>query len=160
MRRLVLREFIRPRRPSNIVARASRNLGLAAWFGGTAAELVGLDCADEVWRRWTPIAAAAITAHVVGSVALGWAGRHRAWMQRGMPTAMALDTLATTVGIGAWGVAERLRRQPATAESRRWARRARLTALAGAGGSLVAQAYLAERQRPLATVRQFRLRRG
>lgn len=149
------------------MARSARYLGLFAWFGGTLMGLTGVErgaqalppmerrrFADDAWRRASPVVAAGMVAHVLGSAALGWAGRHRAWTQRGMPTAMVLDTLATTVGIAAWVAAERLRnRTPAdpaaAAADHDGERRARVIALLGAGGSVLAQGYLAEQQQVL-----------
>ena len=64
------------------VSRSLHDLGLAAWFGGTLANAVALNpaaaqagsstdvgaVANVGWDRWTPVNAAAIGAHLVGSV--------------------------------------------------------------------------------------------
>ncbi|HVM13432.1 MAG TPA: hypothetical protein VM287_03780 [Egibacteraceae bacterium] len=164
----LVRAAARPRARQNRAARTARYLGLFAWFGGTAMNLIGVepsaeeggDLAEEAWRRWLPVAQGAIAAHVAGSAALGWSGRHRAWAQRGMPTAMALDTCATGVGIAAWLAGERLRRGLASGvavRGRRGVRAARWLSLLGAGGSIAAQGFLAEQQRVTRTVKRARL---
>src|SRR5688572_11831076 len=69
---------------TNSIARTLHDAGLAAWFGGTLANAVALNpaaaqaegqnatgaVANTGWDRWTPINAAAIGAHLVGSVIL------------------------------------------------------------------------------------------
>lgn len=143
---------LRPRRPQNTVARAARYLGLSAWFGGALMGLTAIDRAAaiiddrvagsafavEARTRWTPVELVALAAHVAGSTALGWAGRHRGVAQQGMPTAMLVDT-AGTVGAVA-------------------ARAARLRAWepALASVSLVAQGYMADQQRPEPSLRRAR----
>lgn len=66
----------------NTVSRALHDIGLAAWFGGTLANAVALNPAagqarlprdagavtNAGWNRWTPVNAAAIGAHLAGSV--------------------------------------------------------------------------------------------
>ena len=66
----------------NTVSRSLHDVGLAAWFGGTLANSVALNpaageaatkestgaVANAGWDRWTPVNAAAIGAHVVGSL--------------------------------------------------------------------------------------------
>src|SRR3954468_14178080 len=64
------------------ISRSLHDVGLAAWFGGTLANAVALnpaaaeaDTADGTgrvantgWNKWTPVNAAAIGAHLAGSV--------------------------------------------------------------------------------------------
>ena len=47
----------------------------------------------------TPAAFMAPAAHLSGSAALGWAGRHRGLAQASMPTAMIIDTAATAAAM-------------------------------------------------------------
>lgn len=153
----VLGALVRPRRRRNTMARAARYVGLAAWFGGSVARVLAVEpaaraIADPQERteflhtsgtRWRSVARPAIAAHLAGSTALGWAGRHRGVYQQGMPTAMVLDTAATLGSLVARGVAGN-RRAGGRAEP--------LLAC----GSLLAQGYLAEQQRPTPTLRRLR----
>lgn len=139
---------LRPRRRSNVPARTLRNLGLAVWAGGAAFAATALHDLDEQHLRqartaWRPVETAAVMAHLAGSAALGWAGRHRAWYQAGMPTAMLLDTAATAGALAAM------------AGRRRWRHADAAVALIAAG-SLVAQAFMAEQQRPVRTLQRLR----
>src|SRR3954471_9854017 len=66
----------------NTLSRSLHDVGLAAWFGGTLANAVGLTpaagepttpsavgaVANTGWNRWTPVNAAAIGMHLLGSV--------------------------------------------------------------------------------------------
>lgn len=176
MRANLARSFVRPRKTSNALARSARYIGLFAWVGGAALQAVAVNRAGAAFRRhpdehpvfveavrarWAPVEAAAICAHLVGSGALGWAGRHRAWAQRGMPTAMMLDTAATLAGLGVMTVRMWLRHAAGTAASGRAtaSRLARADALVPllAAGSVAAQGYLAEQQRPGRTLSAARL---
>lgn len=147
--------LLRPRRRQNVPARAARYLGLAAWFGGSVARALAVEpasrsIADPQERaellhataaQWRLVALPAIAAHVAGSAVLGWAGRHRGVYQQGMPTAMVLDTGATLAGLAAGLAGGDMRRlgEPLLA-----------------CGSLLAQGYLAEQQRPTPTLRRLR----
>ncbi|HVM00403.1 MAG TPA: hypothetical protein VM324_14010 [Egibacteraceae bacterium] len=164
---VLARAVSRPRRRRNSAARAVRYIGLFAWFGGTALHLAGEGAArdggrrlaEEAARRWSAVRAAAVAAHVAGSAALGWAGRHRGWAQRAMPTAMILDTASTAVGIGGQWVAQGLSgASPGVPGGTPALRAARWAVLVGAGGSVLAQGYLAEQQRTVRSVRKARLR--
>lgn len=94
------------------------DLGAAAWFGGTLANAVALNpaasragdprdagaVANEGWDRWTPVNAAAIGAHLVGSVGLLTHDLGRMSRQEGVGR-MALAKTALTVGalgVTAW----------------------------------------------------------
>jgi hypothetical protein len=94
----------------NFPSRALHDVGLAAWFGGTLANAVSLNRAagetdryseagrvtNAGWDHWTPVNAAAIGAHLVGSVGqlAGNAGRVAA--QEGV-AAMTVTKTALTV---------------------------------------------------------------
>jgi hypothetical protein len=99
---------------TNTVSRALHDVGLAAWFGGTLANAVALNpaaaeaglssrtgaVANVGWDRWTPVNAAAIGAHLVGSVGQlgGNAGRVKA--QQGVGSMAVAKTLVTAAALG------------------------------------------------------------
>jgi hypothetical protein len=97
------------------ISRSLHDVGLAAWFGGTLANAVALNTAaaeaqgqsatgavaNVGWDRWTPVNAAAIGAHLVGSVGQlgGNAGRIAA--QRGVGSMVVVKTALTAAALGA-----------------------------------------------------------
>lgn len=96
----------------NTVLRSLHDVGLAAWFGGSLMGAVGLNgaareqgpsweegarIASSGWAKWTPVSAAAIGLHLVGSGGLLGANAARVATQRGV----AASTLAKTVLTGA-----------------------------------------------------------
>lgn len=95
-------------------SRTSHDLGLAAWFGGTLANAVALNAAagavsdakdagrvaNAGWNRWTPVNAAAIGAHVVGSVGQLNSNRGRLAAQQGVVTMSVIKTLITVAALG------------------------------------------------------------
>src|ERR671921_31030 len=99
---------------TNTVSRALHDIGLAAWFGGTLANAVALNpaaaeaglssrtgaVANVGWDRWTPVNAAAIAAHLVGSVGQlgGNAGRVNA--QQGVAQMAVVKTALTAAARG------------------------------------------------------------
>jgi hypothetical protein len=99
----------------NTVFRSLHDVGLAAWFGGTLANAVALNAAaaeadtshgtgrvaNAGWDRWTPVNAAAIGAHLVGSVGLLGGNRDRLQAQQGVA---AMSVLKTALTAGALGV--------------------------------------------------------
>jgi hypothetical protein len=99
----------------NTTFRALHDLGLAAWFGGTLANAVALNpaagqagnssrtgaVANVGWDRWTPVNAAAIGAHLVGSAGLLAADLPRVSAQRGVPSMAAAKTVLTVAALGA-----------------------------------------------------------
>ena len=82
----------------NTLSRSLHDVGLAAWFGGTLANAVALNpasaeadtasgtgrVANTGWNKWTPINAAAIGAHLVGSVGELIGNRSRLAAQQGV----------------------------------------------------------------------------
>lgn len=104
----------------NTVYRSLHDVGLSAWFGGTLANAVALNAAAGAadtstgrgavanvgWDRWTPVNAAAIGAHLVGSVGQLVANSDRVAAQQGVGS-MALAKTALTVA--ALGVTARSR---------------------------------------------------
>jgi len=99
----------------NTVSRTLHDVGLAAWFGGTLANAVALNpaageadsdkgtgaVANAGWDRWTPVNAAAIGAHLVGSVGQLIGNRGRVAAQQGVGSMSGLKTLLTAAALGA-----------------------------------------------------------
>src|SRR5919206_1542146 len=96
------------------LTRMFHDVGLAAWFGGTLANAVALNpaageagtasatgrVANAGWDRWTPVNAAAIGAHLVGSVGQLRANRRRVANQEGVGGMSALKTVLTAAALG------------------------------------------------------------
>lgn len=94
----------------NTVSRSMHDLGLAAWFGGTLANAVALNSASAQapsesgsgqvantgWDRWTPVNAAAIGMHLVGSVGQLRSNKARLSAQSGVG-AMAVVKTGVTI---------------------------------------------------------------
>ena len=99
----------------NTVVRSMHDVGLAAWFGGTLANAVGLNAAagqagdaraagavtNVGWDRWTPVNAVAIGAHLIGSTGLLAANADRVGTQKGVAAMAALKTTLTAAALGA-----------------------------------------------------------
>lgn len=97
------------------MSRSLHDVGLAAWFGGTLANAVALNpasaqagsstssgrVANAGWDAWTPVNAAAIGSHLVGSVGLLLANRARLASQEGVATMAAIKTGVTVAALGA-----------------------------------------------------------
>ena len=100
---------------TNTVSRALHDVGLAAWFGGTLANAVALNpaaaeaglssrtgaVANVGWDRWTPVNAAAIAAHVVGSVGQLGGNSGRIASQQGVGQMSVVKTAVTAAALGA-----------------------------------------------------------
>jgi hypothetical protein len=102
----------------NTVYRALHDVGLAAWFGGTLANAVALNpasgavrdqrssgvVANTGWDRWTPVNAAAIGVHLVGSVGELLGNKGRVAGQKGVGTMVLVKTglTAAALGVTAW----------------------------------------------------------
>jgi len=103
---------------TNTVSRSLHDVGLAAWFGGTLANAVALNpaaaeapgsagtgaVANAGWDRWTPVNAAAIGAHLAGSIGQLGGNAARIKGQQGVGS-MALAKTGLTVaalGVTAW----------------------------------------------------------
>lgn len=98
----------------NTAVRTLHDLGLAAWFGGTLMGAIGLNGAGAAvlddkerarvasagWKKWTPVNAAAIGAHLVGGAALLYANKDRVLGQRGVATSSAVKTGLTVAALG------------------------------------------------------------
>ena len=97
------------------LSRSLHDLGLSAWFGGTLANAVALNAAageagsdsatgrvvNAGWDRWTPVNAAAIGAHLIGSVGQLRANKARVAQQQGVASMSVLKTLLTAAALGA-----------------------------------------------------------
>ncbi len=98
----------------NTLPRSLHDLGLAAWFGGTLANAVALNpasaeassphdsgaVANVGWDRWTPVNAAAIGAHVVGSVGQLIGNKGRIAGQEGVGSMVVAKTALTAAALG------------------------------------------------------------
>lgn len=96
-------------------SRVMHDLGLAAWFGGTLANAVALNPAaggagdpgsrgrvtNAGWDRWTPVNAAAIGLHLVGSVGQIGANKGRLAAQEGVMSMAVAKTALTAAALGA-----------------------------------------------------------
>jgi hypothetical protein len=90
-------------------------VGLATWFGGTLANAVALNpaaakaqdpastgaVANAGWDRWTPVNAAAIGAHVAGSLGQLAGNRERMATQKGVASMALAKTALTGAALGA-----------------------------------------------------------
>src|ERR671939_1984576 len=90
-------------------SRTLHDLGLAAWFGGTLANAVALNpaagkagddsasgrVANTGWDRWTPVNAAAIGAHLVGSIGQLAGNQGRVASQQGVGSMVLAKTALT-----------------------------------------------------------------
>ncbi|RZS90028.1 hypothetical protein EV189_1810 [Motilibacter rhizosphaerae] len=96
------------------LSRSLHDLGLAAWFGGTLANAVALNpaageagsssrsgaVANAGWDRWTPVNAAAIGAHLVGSVLQLAGNKGRVAGQQGVASMAVVKTGLTAAALG------------------------------------------------------------
>ena len=107
------------------LSRSLHDVGLAAWFGGTLANAVALNpasaeadtahgtgrVANTGWNRWTPVNAAAIGAHLVGSVGELVGNRSRLAAQEGVAAMSLAKTGLTVAALGATGYSRLLGRK-------------------------------------------------
>jgi hypothetical protein len=98
----------------NTVSRSLHDVGLAAWFGGTLANAVALNAAaaeagsdaktgavaNAGWDRWTPVNAAAIGAHLVGSIGQLAGNSRRVAEQKGAGGLSLAKTALTAAALG------------------------------------------------------------
>ncbi|WDT58495.1 hypothetical protein [Streptomyces sp. G7(2002)] len=100
----------------NTFLRSMHDVGLAAWFGGTLMGAIGVNGAAEEagssptdtariasvgWAKWTPVNAAAITAHLIGATGLLTANKARLPYQRGLMASTAAKTALTGLALAA-----------------------------------------------------------
>ena len=98
--------------------RSLHDLGLATWAGGSLMGAVGLNgaaaalddprerasAATAGWRRWAPVNAAGLGAHLIGATGLLITDWDRVRGQQGVAKSSAIKTVVTGVGLGvaAW----------------------------------------------------------
>ena len=99
----------------NTLLRSLHDLGAAAWFGGALMGAIGLngasqDVADPAdrsrvaaagWARWSPAAATAIGAHLLGGAGLVLANRKRVLGQSGVTANTTAKTAVTAAAVAA-----------------------------------------------------------
>ncbi len=99
----------------NTLSRSLHDIGLAAWFGGSLMGAIGVNgAASDVddprqrarvasagWARWTPVNAAAIGAHLVGSLGQLAGNRDRLQIQEGVASMAIVKTALTAAALGA-----------------------------------------------------------
>jgi hypothetical protein len=109
------------------LSRSLHDVGLAAWFGGSLANAVALNpasaeadsapgtgrVANTGWNRWTPVNAAAIGAHLVGSIGQLVGNRSRIAAQQGVDTMALAKTGLTAAALGVTGYSRLLGRKVA-----------------------------------------------
>ncbi len=97
------------------ISRSLHDVGLAGWFGGTLANAVSLNAASAHagdasasgrvanvgWDRWTPVNAALIGAHLVGSIGQLSSDSKRIHAQQGAASLVAVKTVLTAAALGA-----------------------------------------------------------
>lgn len=99
---------------TSTLSRSLHDVGLAAWFGGTLANAVALNpasgeavrpsdsgaVANAGWDRWTPVNAAAIGAHLIGSVVQLRSNADRIAGQQGVGAMSLIKTGLTVAALG------------------------------------------------------------
>ena len=99
---------------TNIPSRVAHDVGLAAWFGGTLANAVALNraagetsnassagrVANAGWDAWTPVNAAAIGAHIIGSIGQLRGNADRLTAQQGVGAMAITKTVLTVAALG------------------------------------------------------------
>jgi len=163
------------------LSRSLHDVGLAAWFGGTLANAVALNpasaeadsstgtgaVANVGWDRWTPVNAAAIGAHLVGSVGQVIGNKGRLGAQEGVASMALAKTGLTVAALGVTAYSRMLGRKvssetrmpahsatepevgtpPAVAAAQRQLRQLQWVVPALTGAVVVVSAYAGEQQR-------------
>ncbi len=102
-------------RTNNTMARTLHDIGLAGWFGSVLMGAVSVNRAvgvlddphqtgrviNAVWRRWMPINAALIVAHVIGGAGITADNTGRIIAQRGVLGSSVLKSTLTAAALGA-----------------------------------------------------------
>lgn len=98
----------------NTLSRSMHDLGLSAWFGGSLANAVSLNpasseadsgsasgaVANTGWDRWTPVNAAAIGMHLLGSAGQIAGNKGRLGGQQGVASMATAKTALTAASLG------------------------------------------------------------
>jgi len=163
------------------LSRSLHDVGLAAWFGGTLANAVALNpaaaeatrsqdvgaVANVGWDRWTPVNAAAIGAHVVGSLGQIVGNKGRIAGQEGVASMALAKTALTAAALGVTAYARVLGRRvdeetrmparsgtepeagtpPAVAQAQRQLRALQWAVPALTGALVVVSSYAGEQER-------------
>lgn len=143
---------------TNTLSRSLHDVGLAAWFGGTLANAVALNpasaqadtangtgrVANTGWNKWTPVNAAAIGAHLAGSVGELVGNGPRLAVQRGAGQTALIKTGLTVAALAVTGYSRLLGRKVAEQES--------VPALAGTEPAASTPAEVAKAQKQLAAL--------
>lgn len=168
--------------PQDTLSRSLHDAGLAAWFGGTLANAVALNpAASEGGRstdrgavanagcdRWAPVNAAAIGAHLAGSVGQLVGNKGRLAGQQGVASMAATKTALTAAALGATAYSRMLGKKvsqerqmpaasgtqpesgtpPQVAAAQRRLRMLQWAVPALTGALVVVSSYAGEQQRP------------
>jgi hypothetical protein len=140
------------------LSRSLHDVGLAAWFGGTLANAVALNpaaaeadtangtgrVANTGWNKWTPVNAAAIGAHLAGSVGELIGNRSRLAAQRGAGSTALVKTGLTVAALAVTGYSRLLGRK-VTADTS-------VPALSGTEPASSTPAEVAKAQKQLSTL--------
>ena len=163
------------------LSRSMHDVGLAAWFGGTLANAVALNpasaeadtsagtgaVANVGWDRWTPVNAAAIGAHLVGSVGQIVGNKGRLGAQEGVASMAVAKTALTAAALGVTAYSRMLGRKvssetrmpaqsatepevgtpPAVAAAQKQLRQLQWVVPALTGALVVVSSYAGEQQR-------------
>jgi len=115
----------------NTTVRSLHDLGIATWFGGALMGAVGLNgasgdvldprdrtrVASAGWARWSPVASAAIGAHLLGGLGLLVANRGRVAVEPGARSNTLIKTGLTLAALGTTAYSGLLGRRMAAAGS-------------------------------------------
>ncbi|WP_333767281.1 hypothetical protein [Streptomyces sp. IBSBF 2435] len=100
----------------NTILRSLHDLGAAAWFGGSLMGCVGLNgaagseggterdtarIAATGWKRWAPVNAGAIAAHLIGGAGILAANAARVKSQQGVAASTIAKTVVTAAAMAA-----------------------------------------------------------
>lgn len=163
------------------LSRSLHDVGLAAWFGGTLANAVALNpaaaqadtstgtgaVANVGWDRWTPVNAAAIGAHLAGSVGQLVGNKGRVAAQEGVASMALAKTALTVAALGVTAYSRKLGKvvseetrmparsgtepergtPPAVASAQRQLRQLQWAVPALTGALVVVSSYAGEQQR-------------
>jgi hypothetical protein len=167
---------------TNTLSRVLHDAGLAAWFGGTLANAVALNqaaaqagdarhsglVANTGWNAWTPVNAAAIGAHLVGSVGQLAGNKERMAAQKGVGSMAVAKTLLTAAALGVTAYSRMLGKKvtqqpdvpaesgteptaatpPEVADAQRQLKKLQWAVPALTGALVVISAFAGEQQRP------------
>nr|WP_226773192.1 hypothetical protein [Arthrobacter sp. ES1] len=95
-----------------IFARSVHDLTAGAWFGGSLMGAIALNGAAAAakepadrtrlsslgWRRWAPYQTAALGAHILAGIAMGWENRDRLSKQQGVTRLTVYKSIVTLLG--------------------------------------------------------------